>query len=138
MANILLVDDSRDILEVMQDILEMEGHKVRGVIGKAQLLSELNSYAPDIIILDILLIGDDGRDICKALKTNEATKHIPVLLMSATPGLLQDHEKYGAEDTIAKPFHLADIINKVSKTIKILPLIFINFHRVSDNIIHNL
>lgn len=138
MANILVVDDSSDILDVMQYVLEMEGYDVRSVMGRTALMQELDHFTPDLIILDILLSGDNGREICKAIRANESTKHVPVLLMSASPKLLKDPEECGATDTIAKPFHLPELTEKVKAALKMLPLVFINLHGVSYSIIHHL
>jgi Response regulator containing CheY-like receiver, AAA-type ATPase, and DNA-binding domains len=136
MANILVVDDSNDILDVMQYVLEMEGYEVRSVMGRKDLMDELKNFTPDLIILDILLSGDNGREICKAIRANEATKHVPVLLMSASPKLLKNYEECGATDAISKPFHLPELTDKVRSALQMLPLFLINFPGVS--FIHHL
>lgn len=138
MANILIVDDSSDILEAMRYILEMEGFSVRTVTGKISLMKDLEQNTPDLILLDILLSGDNGIEICKELKNNEDTKHIPVVLMSASPKMLQNHEECGATDVIAKPFHLTELSDKINSILKMLPVLLINFQQVSHNIIHHL
>jgi DNA-binding response OmpR family regulator len=138
MANILLVDDSSDILDAMRYILEEEGYIVRTVMGRKSLMKELGRFTPDIIILDILLSGDNGKEICKELKANENTKHIPVILMSASPRLLKDHEECGADDTIAKPFHLKELSEKIRSALKLLPVLLINLHEVSKTILRHL
>ncbi|MDQ6755516.1 MAG: hypothetical protein M3004_01130, partial [Bacteroidota bacterium] len=79
-----------------------------------------------------------GKEICKELKANEYTKNIPVILMSASPKLLLNHEECGATDTIAKPFHLNEVSEKISSVLKMLPVLFINLQSVSHNIIHHL
>lgn len=138
MANILLVDDSSEILDAMQYILEMEGYTVRSVLGKDAMMEEIEEFAPDLIILDVLLSGDNGRDITKALKANEDTRDIPVILMSANHKWLLDYEECGAVNIISKPFHLSDLTDKVGAALKMLPLFFINLHSVSHNFIHYL
>ena len=136
MANIIVVDDSIEIVDVIQNILEMEGHFVTGVTGKQAMMNEIINFPPDLIILDILLSKDNGRDICKALKANKATMHIPVLLMSASPKLLINPSDCGAEGVIAKPFHLNDLTEKVKSLLQLL--ILINLPEVSCSIIHHL
>jgi DNA-binding response OmpR family regulator len=137
MANILIVDDSRDILEVMQSVLEIDGHEVRCATGKSQMIFALTEFKPDIIIIDIILNGDNGRDVCKELKANEDTKDIPVMLMSASPALLNDHKECGAADVISKPFHLSDLTDKITSLLKLLPLFIINLHDVSHSFIRH-
>src|SRR5438132_6512640 len=110
MANILLVDDSEEILEAMQYILhDLYGYGVRTANSEKTLLNELKDFVPDVILLDVLLMGEDGREICRSLRENEKTKDIPIILMSATPKLLQDYESCGANEIITKPFHLSEI-----------------------------
>ena len=138
MANILVVDDSSDILEVMQYVLEMEGHTVTSVRGRESLMEELENATPDLIILDVLLHQDNGREICKLIRANESSKHVPLLLMSTNARLLKNPEECGATDTIAKPFHLPELTEKVRSAIKMLPLILINIPGVSHTLIHHL
>lgn len=123
MANVMVVDDSKDMLEVLKFILHEAGHKVICVSGRLQMMHELKTFLPDIIILDVRLGEDDGREVCKALKTDEHTIHISILLMSASPKLLANHSACGADDIIAKPFHLDELTEKVGVILKLFPLI---------------
>jgi DNA-binding response OmpR family regulator len=138
MANILVVDDSTDILEVMQYVLETEGYEVRSVRGRNSLMKEIEHFTPDLIILDVLLSRDNGREICKVIRANESTKHVPILLMSTNAKLLKNPEECGATDTIAKPFHLPELTEKVRSALQMLPLILINFPGVSHSLIQHL
>ena len=139
MANILLVDDSPDILDALTYILkDLHGYEVRTATSAKYMMQELESFKPDVILLDVLLSGEDGRDICKGLKEDEQTKHIPVILMSASDKMLKNYEEWGANDTIAKPFHLAEITDKIKSVLKVLPALFLNLHEFSHNIMHHL
>jgi CheY-like chemotaxis protein len=100
---ILIVDDDPDIVEVVQLILEGEGYLTQ-TATEGNNLDRLLSFQPDLILLDILLSGSDGRAISQRLKSQETTKHIPVVLMSAhvsTPAILVECQ---ADDFIRKPF----------------------------------
>jgi DNA-binding response OmpR family regulator len=123
MAKILVLDDSLDILEGVKYILDMEGHESITVSNKRDLEAQLIISHPDLIIMDVLLGGHDGRQICKELKSDEKTKHIPIILMSASPGVLKEYKLCEANDTIGKPFHLKDFTHKVDKVLKLLPII---------------
>src|SRR5689334_1803148 len=81
---ILLVDDNRDILEAVQLLLEDAGYTVLAV-DNGEYLEHLDKHLPDIILLDMLLSGKDGKELIKILKSQDVTKHIPIILNSAHP-----------------------------------------------------
>ena len=111
---ILVVDDEPDILEFIQVILEEEGYGVL-TSDKGEFLEQLhNGGLPDLILVDVLLSGKDGREIVKHLKSQEETKHIPVIMCSAHPSAEQTAREAGAEDFIAKPFEIDLLLTKIS------------------------
>ncbi len=110
---ILVVDDEPDILEFLQVILEEEGYAVL-TSEKGEFLEQLhNGGLPDLILVDVLLSGKDGREIVKHLKSQEETKHIPVIMFSAHPSAEQTAREAGAEDFIAKPFEIDEMLAKI-------------------------
>lgn len=112
---LLIVDDEPDILEFLQVILEEEGYEVL-TSTKGEYLEQLhNGGLPQLILLDVLLSGKDGRDIVKHLKTQDETKHIPVIMFSAHPSAEQTALAAGAEDFIAKPFNIDDLLAKITE-----------------------
>jgi DNA-binding response OmpR family regulator len=111
---LLVVDDEPDILEFLQIILEEEGYAVT-TSDKGEFLEQLhNGGLPDLILVDVLLSGKDGRDIVKHLKSQEETKHIPVIMFSAHPSAEQTAREAGAEDFVAKPFEIDLLLNKIA------------------------
>ena len=111
---ILVVDDEPDILEFLQVILEEEGYAVL-TSDKGDFLEQLHTGAlPDLILVDVLLSGKDGRAIVKHLKSQEETKHIPVIMFSAHPSAEQTAREAGAEDFLAKPFDIDKLLAKVA------------------------
>lgn len=112
---ILVVDDEPDILEFLQVILQEEGYTVL-VSQKAEYLEQLhNGGLPNLILLDVLLSGKDGREIVKYLKQQEETKYIPVIMFSAHPGAEQTAREAGAEEFVAKPFEIDDLLKKIAQ-----------------------
>jgi DNA-binding response OmpR family regulator len=112
---ILIVDDEPDILEFLAVILEDEGYSVAKT-DKGYTLEKLPQEAlPDLILLDMLLSGKDGRVIVKRLKSQEQTRHIPVIMFSAHPSAEQTAREAGADDFIAKPFDIDDLLNRVAR-----------------------
>ena len=82
---ILVVDDDPDILDALQFMLEDAGYEVKTTEkGEyAENLRDTNGGLPDVIILDVLLSGKDGRIICQKLKSQQETKRIPIIMISA-------------------------------------------------------
>ncbi|HYK84617.1 MAG TPA: response regulator [Ktedonobacteraceae bacterium] len=111
---ILVVDDEPDILEFLQVILEEEGYAVI-TTDKGEYVEALNNGGlPDLILLDMLLSGKDGREIVKQLKSQEKTKHIPVIMFSAHPSAEETARKAGADDFLAKPFEMDQLLEKIT------------------------
>src|SRR5690242_981771 len=114
MKSILVVDDAPDILEVVQSILTEEGYQVQTSLNGA-CFQQMKGDLPDLILLDVLLSGDDGREICQQVKSAEQTKHIPVVLLSAHVAGRSTMEACGADDFLAKPFRLRELTDMVKK-----------------------
>src|SRR5579884_88962 len=111
---LLVVDDEPDILEFLQIILEEEGYTVI-TSNKGEFLEQLhNGGLPDLILVDVLLSGKDGREIVKHLKSQEETKHIPVIMFSAHPSAEETARKAGAEDFVAKPFEIDLLLSRIA------------------------
>src|SRR5579885_669331 len=111
---ILVIDDDPDILEAVQMLLESEGFAVKTSL-RADSLNQLNGDMPDLILLDVLLSGQDGRTVAKRLKSREETKHIPILMMSAHPTAHKTIKEYMADDFIAKPFDIDFLMEKIKQ-----------------------
>jgi DNA-binding response OmpR family regulator len=114
MSRILVVDDDVDILSVMEILLSMKGFDVEVIAKGENTFPKINSFKPDLILLDVLISGFDGRTICKELKSNKNTSHIPVIMFSAHPGAAATIADYGADDFIAKPFDVNILLAKVN------------------------
>lgn len=114
---ILVVDDDPDILDALRFMLEDAGYKVTTTEkGEyAENLHDTNGGLPDVIILDVLLSGKDGRLICQKLKSQEETKHIPVIMVSAHNNARQSATQVGADDFVAKPFDADELLAKIAK-----------------------
>jgi CheY-like chemotaxis protein len=112
--HILVVDDDEGIVEVIQIVLEGEGYAVRTATNSTDL-HDLTDNLPDLILLDVLLSGDDGRDICKSLKSNEMTKDIPVIMLSAHSDASKVADAGGADGFLEKPFDVDKLIEIVAK-----------------------
>ena len=115
---ILVIEDDRGILDALRLTLEYAGYDV-ALTDKGEYVDKLKlvekSELPDVIILDILLSGKDGRVICRKLKSEQETSHIPVIMVSAHPKAETSAKEAGADDFLAKPFNIQDLLAIVKK-----------------------
>ena len=114
---ILIADDDPGILDAVGLMLEFEGYEVKSTLNGATLLTMENEEFPDLVLLDIWMSGHDGRDICKHLKQKESTRNIPILLISASQDIEASALEAGANDFLAKPFDINDLLEKIEKHI---------------------
>ncbi|MDH3390950.1 MAG: response regulator, partial [Desulfobulbaceae bacterium] len=112
---ILVVEDEEDILELVSFNLKKQGYQVRGVTSGEEALQEVRRKIPSLIILDLMLPGVDGFDVCKSLKNNPRTKAVPIVMLTARSeeadiviGL-----ELGADDYLTKPFSPRELIARV-------------------------
>ena len=114
---ILVVDDDPDILDAIRDTLEDAGYEVKTTEKgeDAESLNNISGELPALIILDVLLSGMDGRVICKKLKKQKKTKHIPIIIISAHPSAGLSSTEAGADEFIAKPFDVDFLLEKIAQ-----------------------
>ena len=113
-CSILLIDDSPEITGVVSLILKNAGHDVTiSHTGEPLLILQKQELQPDIIILDVLLSGADGRELCRRIKNNALTKHIPVLMFSAYPQVADSVYQVGADAFLAKPFGRQSLLEAI-------------------------
>jgi len=113
---VLVADDDPAILDVMRMMLEFEGYEVATTLNGATVL-QLGVDLPDLLLLDIWMSGTDGRDICKILKQSDRTSNIPIVLVSASKDIERSAFEAGANDFIAKPFEMNELLQKIEKNI---------------------
>ena len=108
---ILIVDDVESNRFILQEIIESMGCKPVLARGGEEALEMMHKSPPQLILTDISMPGMDGYELCRILKGNETTKHIPVIFISAfdNPQAIVEGLSYGGEDYITKPF-VAEVI----------------------------
>ncbi len=113
MKKILLIDDDPDIITGLQLMLKKKGYDVATASNEEEAYSQVNVFEPDLIVLDVLLSGVDGRTICKKLKGTDSSKHIPIIMFSAHPSAQKNMEDFGADDFLPKPFESGKILERI-------------------------
>lgn len=111
---ILITDDDPGVQDVFRIIFERAGYAV-DVSADAKCILENNFDHPDVIVLDRHLSGLDGLDVCRFLKGKKETRSIPVIMVSATPGIGGMAIEAGAEGFIEKPFLMKDLLAVVGR-----------------------
>ncbi|MBA2248610.1 MAG: response regulator [Chitinophagaceae bacterium] len=113
MHKILVVDDDPGILDAMEIALTLKGYEVEVTPHGEEAFSMIESFAPDLVFLDVYLSGMDGRDICKQLKANKKTKDLPIIMFSANKSMRDVFKECNANDFIGKPFNMDELYDKI-------------------------
>jgi two-component system phosphate regulon response regulator PhoB len=121
---ILVIEDEPDLLEVIQYNLDREGHKVIACRNGEQGLSRIRTDNPDLVILDLMLPGMDGVEVCRQVKADPVTRAIPIIMVTA-----KSEESdivlglgIGADDYITKPFSPRELVARVKVVLRRGPL----------------
>ena len=114
MKKILIIDDDPDALLLLQRILKKHDFEVYTAVQEDEVYTQVAAWLPDLILIDVLLSGADGRTICRKLKAS-VYKHIPVIIFSGHPGAQKNYVEYGANDFMPKPFQEKALLEKVQQ-----------------------
>lgn|SRR3989338_5564651 len=117
---ILIVDDEADILTLLEYNLDKAGFEVVSAQDGPEAIELTKKKRPDLIILDIMLPSMEGTEVCKIIKKDEATSHIPVIMLTAKGEEVDRIVGFelGAEDYITKPFSPRELILRVKAVLK--------------------
>ena len=118
--NILVVEDDLDIRELISFNLQNEGHQVFEAKDGEAGIDKAREKLPDLILLDLMLPGIQGLDVCRIIKSDQETKEIPIIMVTAL-GQEEDIVKgleTGADDYITKPFSIKVLIARVNAVLK--------------------
>lgn len=119
--NILIVDDSLEILQILSDTLSEYGYRVQSVVSGSMALTAVKSALPDLILLDIDMPQIDGYQVCRRLKASKTTSDIPIIFLSGLHDVLEKVKafKIGGADYITKPFQFEELLARVKHQITI-------------------
>jgi len=120
-GRILIVDDDRKILDLLLDLLEIEGYEVATAIDGAEAIDLALSFNPDIVVSDVVMPHVDGLELCRRLKEDPRTAYVPVLLISGLAtsddaGIEGLHA--GADDYLDLPFRNEELLVKVARLVE--------------------
>jgi DNA-binding response OmpR family regulator len=114
---VLVVDDDPVIVRLLEVNFEMEGFEVVTAVDGMDGVERCRTTQPDIVVSDVMMPKLNGLELCVALKADDTTKHIPVVLLSAKAQVsdIRAGLDSGADDYVTKPFEPLDLIDRVNK-----------------------
>ncbi len=114
-GNILIVDDIIENLQLLSDVLFKLGYTVRSVTSGLIALKTIKFKRPDVIILDVKMPQMNGYEVCKAIKSDDNLRHIPVIFISALDAVFDKVKAFesGGIDYITKPFHIEEVVARL-------------------------
>ncbi len=114
---ILIVEDEESLLKLESILLTSRGYDVKGVADGRAALESIATAKPDLVLLDIMLPEMDGFEVCRQIKSNEVTRHIPVIMLTAKKSRedMIKGEQVGADWYITKPFKSAMVIETIQR-----------------------
>lgn len=114
-TRILVVEDDENVRETIELLLNQAGYHVSTCSTGKDIFNTIEEYQPHLILLDILLGELNGRDICKAIKDNQTTSHIPVIIVSSMHNIYNAIADEGANDIISKPFTEDILLTRINR-----------------------
>jgi len=120
MNRILVIEDEKDLADLLSYNLEREGFQVTSAYDGLSGLEQAKSDLPDLILLDLMLPGMLGTEVCKALRKEAATSGIPVLMLTAKGDEIDRVVGFevGADDYIVKPFSMREVVLRIKAVLK--------------------
>lgn len=117
---VYIVEDDENIRELIAYALNNNGFKAQGYSSADSMYEALSEVLPDIFLLDIMLEGDDGYTILRKLKSNELTKEIPVIMLTAKSSEIDKVKglDMGADDYMTKPFGVMELISRIKAVLR--------------------
>jgi DNA-binding response OmpR family regulator len=112
---ILIVDDDRDVVDLLRTALFSAGFLTRTAASGQEALKKVRLTRPDLVVLDILMPGPNGLAVCEALRRDRMTAHIPIILLTGLPGELPRFAgaEAGADSYMRKPFKVEEVIERI-------------------------
>ncbi len=123
-GSVLIVDDNPSIVALLGNVLREAGYDVRAAIDGARGLTVAAARAPDLVLLDIRMPGMDGFEVCQKLKQQEATRAVPVIVISALDDVNEKLRAFeaGAADYVTKPFEPREVLSRVGAHVQLYRL----------------
>lgn len=120
-ANILVVDDHEQNLELLQAYLEEIGCRVRTATDGVKAITAIDAEQPDLILLDVMMPRMSGFQVCEKIKSDPSTRDIPIVMVTALNeiGDVERAVECGADDFLTKPVHKLELVTRVKSLLRV-------------------
>jgi len=117
---ILILDDDTDILEILTMLLSEHGYDIKTTNSGKTIFEDIQSFKPDLLLMDVVIAGMNGRAICRSIKEDPSTCALRVILISGTHDLATSLDLPGApDDFIAKPFDMNHLLRSIAQQLEV-------------------
>lgn len=120
--SLLVIDNDPACLEMTTEALQYHDFEVHADTGQGDILHRIKESKPDLLLIDYLLDGVNGGEICAQLKRDEQYNALPVIIFSAYPKVLQSLGDYGCDFFLPKPFDLSELVDQVNRLLAYPPV----------------
>lgn len=117
MPKILVIDNDKAVLDVLNEALSYDDFEVKTSATADDIFRVLDEFQPDLLIIDYILSGINGGEICHQVKSKPKTSKLPVIIISAYPRVLLSLGTYGCDKFVSKPFDLYDLTAQIKTCI---------------------
>ncbi len=116
-TKVLIAEDEEDVRDVMEMFLDSQGYEVETAYDGLDALDRIRTWGPDVVLMDIMMPVMDGIEVCRQVKADEATKNIPIIMVSAAAKREKEAEarEAGANGYILKPYEPAELTEIIEK-----------------------
>lgn len=117
---VMVVDDDLDILSILTFTFESRGYRVRKATSGEEALQVVRKFTPDVFVLDVTLPGIDGMELCRELRAQARTRHVPVLFLTGRdqPEMVVQGFEAGGDDYVVKPFNMQELLARVENLLR--------------------
>jgi len=110
---IFVMENDASILEIVTSLLTDEGYEVKAISTEDGIFEEIEDFKPHVILLDIVRPTEKGTIVCRKLKADKRTKHIPVIVLSTHSKMVETVKNVCADEVVPKPFDICDLLNTI-------------------------
>ncbi len=116
--HVIVVDDNTDLLSMVGGLVKRKGFQVSLLMNGDDLVHQMQQNSTSLVVMDMLLSGSDGREVCRSLRRDPALAAVPIIMMSALPGAKMDCLAAGADGFLSKPFEMSEMYDLIGRLVR--------------------
>lgn len=110
---VLTIENDKGIRDLIFTLLTEAGYQIKLIGTEDEIFEEIKNFKPDVILLDVVQPTDRGTELCRAIKENEYTGHVPVIVLSTNVKVTETIKEVCADEVMSKPFDVDELINTI-------------------------